>query len=167
MKRSVASPGGARTGRLDRAGKKTAAAIHQEVAREVNQLLGRVFAQRHKTDGPIWRRWRWPCARHAPGRRRGPERIAAISRPRRRAAASCLVPAAIRPTTGNCAPNPCSPSWARWRCRVPTSCARAVTPASFPPMSNWTSRTQSSLPECAACRRWWARRRPSITGANR
>src|SRR6266404_4180681 len=28
--------------------KKTAAAIHQEVAREINQLLGRVFAQRHK-----------------------------------------------------------------------------------------------------------------------
>ena len=33
---------------LDRAGKKTAAAIHQEVAREVNQLLGRIFAQRRK-----------------------------------------------------------------------------------------------------------------------
>ena len=31
--------------------KKTAAAIHQEVAREVNQLLCRVFAQRRK-DGP-------------------------------------------------------------------------------------------------------------------
>jgi hypothetical protein len=28
--------------------KKTAAAIHQEVAREVNQLLGHVFAQRRK-----------------------------------------------------------------------------------------------------------------------
>jgi hypothetical protein len=28
--------------------KKTAAAIHQEVAREVNQLLGRIFAQRRK-----------------------------------------------------------------------------------------------------------------------
>src|SRR5208337_4013538 len=28
--------------------KKTAAAIHQEVAREINQLLGRIFAQRHK-----------------------------------------------------------------------------------------------------------------------
>ena len=41
-------PGGAGTGRLDRAGKKTAAAIHQEVAREVNRLLGLVFAQRHK-----------------------------------------------------------------------------------------------------------------------
>jgi hypothetical protein len=33
---------------LDRAGKKTAAAIHEEVAREVNQLLGRIFAQRRK-----------------------------------------------------------------------------------------------------------------------
>ena len=32
---------------MDGAGKKTAAAIHQEVAREVNQLLGRIFAQRH------------------------------------------------------------------------------------------------------------------------
>ena len=32
---------------MDRAGKKTAAAIHQEVAREVNQLLGRIFAARH------------------------------------------------------------------------------------------------------------------------
>jgi hypothetical protein len=35
-------------GRLDRGGKKTAAAIHQEVGREINQLLGRIFAQRHK-----------------------------------------------------------------------------------------------------------------------
>jgi hypothetical protein len=33
---------------LDRTGKKTAAAIHQEVAREVNQLLSRIFAQRRK-----------------------------------------------------------------------------------------------------------------------
>jgi hypothetical protein len=33
---------------LDGAGKKTAAAIHQEVAREVNQLLHRVFTQRRK-----------------------------------------------------------------------------------------------------------------------
>ena len=33
---------------MDGAGKKTAAAIHQEVTREVNQLLGRVFAQRRK-----------------------------------------------------------------------------------------------------------------------
>src|SRR5208282_391359 len=41
-------PRGASTGRLDRAGKKTAAAIHQEVAREINQLLGRIFAQRRK-----------------------------------------------------------------------------------------------------------------------
>jgi hypothetical protein len=31
---------------LDRAGKKTAAAIHQEIAREVNQLLHRIFSQR-------------------------------------------------------------------------------------------------------------------------
>ena len=31
---------------MDRAGKKTAAAIHQEIAREVNQLLCRIFAQR-------------------------------------------------------------------------------------------------------------------------
>src|SRR5437016_3499590 len=42
------APGRAATGGLDRTGKKTAAAIHQEVAREVNQLLGRVFAQRRK-----------------------------------------------------------------------------------------------------------------------
>src|SRR5208282_2239021 len=41
-------PRGASTGRLDRGGKKTAAAIHQEVGREINQLLGRIFAQRHK-----------------------------------------------------------------------------------------------------------------------
>src|SRR5258708_2972337 len=41
-------PGGAATGWLERAGKKTAAAIHEGVAREVNQLLGRVFAQRRK-----------------------------------------------------------------------------------------------------------------------
>jgi hypothetical protein len=31
---------------LDRPGKKTAAAIHQEIAREVNQLLHRIFSQR-------------------------------------------------------------------------------------------------------------------------
>jgi len=36
---------------LDGPGKKTAAAIHQEVAREVNQLLGRIFAQRHNSGG--------------------------------------------------------------------------------------------------------------------
>jgi hypothetical protein len=34
---------------LDRPGKKTAAAIHQEIAREVNCLLGRIFAERRKT----------------------------------------------------------------------------------------------------------------------
>jgi len=31
---------------VDGGGKKTAAALHQEVAREINQLLGRIFAQR-------------------------------------------------------------------------------------------------------------------------
>jgi hypothetical protein len=34
---------------LDRTGKKTATAIHQEIAREVNQLLRRVFAQRRES----------------------------------------------------------------------------------------------------------------------
>jgi hypothetical protein len=34
---------------LDGAGKKTAAAIHQEMTQEVNRLLGRVFAQRHNS----------------------------------------------------------------------------------------------------------------------
>ena len=33
---------------MDGPGKKTAAAIHQEIAREVNQLLSRIFAQRNK-----------------------------------------------------------------------------------------------------------------------
>jgi len=37
------------TRRLDRAGKKTAAAIHQEISREVNQLLCRIFAQRRNS----------------------------------------------------------------------------------------------------------------------
>jgi hypothetical protein len=37
---------------VDGGGKKTAAAIHQEVAREISQLLGRIFAQRGK-DGRI------------------------------------------------------------------------------------------------------------------
>ena len=32
---------------MDRTGKKTAAAIHQEITREVNQLLSRIFAERH------------------------------------------------------------------------------------------------------------------------
>jgi hypothetical protein len=36
---------------LDCAGKKTAAAIHQEIAQEVNQLLGRIFAERHNSGG--------------------------------------------------------------------------------------------------------------------
>jgi hypothetical protein len=36
------------TGRLDGAGKETAAAIHQEVTREVNRLLHQVFAQRRQ-----------------------------------------------------------------------------------------------------------------------
>jgi hypothetical protein len=34
---------------VDGGGKKTAATIHQEVAREVNQLLGRIFAQRRQS----------------------------------------------------------------------------------------------------------------------
>lgn len=34
---------------MDGTGKKTAARIHQEIAREVNQLLGRIFAQRHNS----------------------------------------------------------------------------------------------------------------------
>ena len=34
---------------MDRPGKKTAAAIHQEIAREVNRLLQRVFAERQQT----------------------------------------------------------------------------------------------------------------------
>jgi hypothetical protein len=36
---------------LDRAGKKTSVAIHQEVAREVESLLHRVFAERRKGGG--------------------------------------------------------------------------------------------------------------------
>ena len=36
---------------MDRSGKKTAAAIHQEIAREVNQLLTRIFAQRRADGG--------------------------------------------------------------------------------------------------------------------
>lgn len=35
---------------MDRPGKKTAAAIHREVTREVNTLLTRVFAERHGTE---------------------------------------------------------------------------------------------------------------------
>ena len=36
---------------MDRRGKKTAAAIHQEVAREIDTLLSVIFAERHKTGG--------------------------------------------------------------------------------------------------------------------
>ena len=39
--------------------------------------------------------------------------------------------------------------------------------ASFPPTSNWISKTRNSLPACAACRPWWARKRPSIMDASR
>jgi len=42
------SPGGGGRGRLDIPGKK-AVAIHQEITREINLLLTRIFAQRHKT----------------------------------------------------------------------------------------------------------------------
>jgi hypothetical protein len=34
---------------VDRAGKKTAVAVHREIAREVNSLLARIFAERRKT----------------------------------------------------------------------------------------------------------------------
>jgi hypothetical protein len=37
---------------MDRAGKKTAAAIHQEITREVDQLLSRIFAERRRS-GPL------------------------------------------------------------------------------------------------------------------
>jgi hypothetical protein len=36
---------------MDRRGKKAAAAIHQEVAREVNQFLNRIYAQRRRNGG--------------------------------------------------------------------------------------------------------------------
>jgi hypothetical protein len=36
---------------LDCAGKKTAAAIHREIAREMNNLLARIFSERRKTGG--------------------------------------------------------------------------------------------------------------------
>jgi hypothetical protein len=36
---------------LDRTGKKTSAAIHQEITREVESLLRRVFAERRKSGG--------------------------------------------------------------------------------------------------------------------
>jgi hypothetical protein len=39
--------------------------------------------------------------------------------------------------------------------------------AHSPPRSNWTSTKRSSLLGCAACRRSWARRRPSTTGVSR
>jgi hypothetical protein len=32
---------------MDRAGKKTAVAIHQEIARKINQLLSRIFSERY------------------------------------------------------------------------------------------------------------------------
>ena len=34
---------------MDQPGKKTAAAIHQEIAQEVDQLLGMIFAARRKS----------------------------------------------------------------------------------------------------------------------
>src|ERR1022692_1880323 len=43
--------GRARFGGLDRAGKKTSAAIHQEVTREVATLLHRIFAERRNCGG--------------------------------------------------------------------------------------------------------------------
>jgi hypothetical protein len=44
---------------------------------------------------------------------------------------------------------------------------RTATQANSPPTSNWTSKIQSSLRACAACKRWWARRRRSITDGGR
>jgi hypothetical protein len=39
---------------VERRGKKTAAALHQEVTRELDNLLPRIFAQRRKTGGLDW-----------------------------------------------------------------------------------------------------------------
>src|ERR1017187_5254656 len=63
--------------------------------------------------------------------------------------------------------SPFSPQSAEGKCRVPTTCAHTVALASSPPTSNWTSKTRSSLLECAACRQSWARKLPSIMAASR
>ena len=83
----------------------------------------------------------------------------------RRAAQSCLVLAAIRRITGNCAPSQFSPPWARCTSRVPIICARTVTRASFPTDVELDIENTELSPGVRRMQAWSARRRPSITAA--
>ena|GEM_PF-2539927 len=166
-KQSVGGVRSSGNGAAGRSRKKTAAAIHQEVAREVNQLLHLVFAQRRQ-DGRT--------------DLEGVETTLRAALHQAGAAALTQLPQFEAPASDH----------RRWPCRcghrascqevrskpvqsvvglskslVLTIGAPLVTPANFPSMSNWTSRTPPCLPGHVACWRWWARMRPSIMAANR
>ena len=145
-------------------GKKTAEAIRQEVAREVDQLLCAVFNGRRKTG------------------RLDLEAVETAVRAAMRHAGSAALTALLQlaaPTTEEE-----RATVASWPATVNTFqvradsrgpgrslwsllCARTVIKASFRPKWNWTLRTPSSRPACAACTLWWEGTPPSITAAKR
>ena len=109
----------------------------------------------------IWKQSRWRSARLCIRPAAQPSADCCswqLRRPQR--SVDCLAAVANTPITANCAPSRFSPSWARWKSRVPTICARTVIEASFRPTWNWISRIRSSHPGCAVCRRWSVRTRP-------
>src|SRR6516165_3691988 len=137
------------------AGKKTAEAIRQEVAREVDQLLRVIFQGRRKT-----------------GRFDLEAMEMAVRSAMHRAGAAALSELLEFPAPSDAQRTvacPCG-ELARYRelrCKVvltavglvqvlrPYYYAHAVTPAHFLSMSIWIWRGQNSLPGCAACRPWW------------
>ncbi len=148
---------------MDTRGKKTAAAIHAEITREVNQWLQVLFHGRRKTGHVDLE---------------AIEMMTRSARPRVGAAGITeLLRFPVPPAEHRTAPCSCGHTahyqelrskpvltavWAEWKYRVPTICARTVTMAGFRPTSNWISKLRSFLRACAACRRWWARRLLSI-----
>src|SRR5437667_6456450 len=115
---------------------------------------GRLFSRSAARRGVwIWTPWRWRCARPCIGPERRRSANCCNSRYPPPISGAFLALALKRLTIGRCAPSRSSPPWARWRCRVPTLCALAVTLANSPLIENWISRTRPSLPECGVCRR--------------
>ena len=150
-----------------RTGKKTAEAIHQEVAREVDQLLRVIFTGRRKT-----------------GRLDLEAVEMAVRSAMHHAGAAALTELLQFPapaTDQRTVPCACGHA-ARYRglrskpvltavgsvdSLAPLLSVRALPHRPVPRRCrNWTLRTRSSLPACVACRPWWDRRFPSIKAAN-
>jgi hypothetical protein len=121
---------------INRPGKKTTEAIHQEIAREVDQLLRVIFSDRRKT-GRLDLEAIEAAVRSAM-HRAGAAALTEILRfpepdaDRRTVACVCASQLII----GNCVRSRSSRPWAGSRSGGPTTYARTVTPASSPPMSN-------------------------------